>query len=266
MVRSTLNFMSYNSTGFDSVKIDWINALKETCDIDLIQIQEHFKATKSVESFFKKQFLNCDSYVIPAYREEFQVSGRAKGGLAELSRKQIDMKKERVKTKSWRLQAQVLHIENYRLLWINCYFPTDPRTLIYKGEELPQVLEEIEHILQICSYDDCVLGGDLNFDKRRDSGFVHMVSEFLDRVGLTSVWDKYPIDFTHIHTDSKSSSILDHFCVNSRLLDCVTDAAPIHLGDNRSRHSPIMMKIPLCCKKSKVGDRKTRIQKIGISS
>ena len=85
MARSTLNFMSYNSTGLDTVKVDWIKDLITTCDIDLLQIQEHFKSTKSVESFFKKQFINSDSYVIPAHRETYQDNGRAKGGLAQLS-------------------------------------------------------------------------------------------------------------------------------------------------------------------------------------
>ena len=37
--------------------------------VGLLQLQEHFKATKSVEAFFKKKFENnFDSYVIPAYR------------------------------------------------------------------------------------------------------------------------------------------------------------------------------------------------------
>ena len=60
-----------------------------------------------------------------------------------------------------------------------------------------------------------------------------------------SVWDKFPIDFTHLHTDMKSTSILDNFFVSQQLLDLVVDAGPIHLGDNRSRHSPIMMKVRL---------------------
>ena len=71
-------------------------------------------------------------------------------------------------------------------------------------------MAEIESILDSSSYDDCVLGGDLNFDKRRDSGFVAAVSEFMDKIGLLSVWDKFPVDFTHMHTDGKSTSILDH--------------------------------------------------------
>ena len=191
MARSTLNFMSYNSTGLDINKIDWIQDLSKTCEIDLLQLQEHFKATKSIETFFKKHFENnFDSYVIPAYREPFQDSGRAKGGLAQLSSKYLKIKKERIKTKSWRLQAQILHIDQYKIIWFNCYMPTDPQTIIYDEVELLPILDEIEKILDNNLFDDCVLGGDLNFDQRRGSGFAACLRDFLDRIGLKSVWGK----------------------------------------------------------------------------
>ena len=57
------------------------------------------------------------------------------------------------------------------------------------------------------------------------------------------MWEKYPIDYTHIHTDFKSTSTLDHFVVNRNLLNSITDCGVLHLGDNPSRHSPIMMKL-----------------------
>jgi hypothetical protein len=69
--------MSYNSTGLDKSKIE--KDVSKTCDIDLLQLQEHFKATKSTEAFFKKKIdSDLESYVIPAYREPYQDSGRAK--------------------------------------------------------------------------------------------------------------------------------------------------------------------------------------------
>ena len=168
--------MSYNSTGLDTVKIDWIQDLIKTCDIDFFQ--EHFKAAKSVDKYFQRQFSNIDSYVIPAYREQFQDNGRAKGGLAQLSAKHLDIKKERLKTKSWRLQAQILHIADYRIICFNCYFPTEPHIVQYDDAELFTVLTEIESILDNNHFDDCFLGGDFKFDKRRVTGFVRDVSSF----------------------------------------------------------------------------------------
>ena len=133
----------------------------------------------------------------------------------------------------------------FRLLCNNCYFPTDQQTVQYDEVELLPVLTEVENILDNNLFDDLILGGDFNYDKRRVTGFVLTMTEFLERIGLFSVWEKFQIDFTHIHTDSRSTSIIDHFFVNERLLNLVTDAGPVHLGDNLSRHSPIMTKIQI---------------------
>ena len=77
MANSILNFMSYNSTGLDTVKTNWMRDLIKTCKVDLFQVQEHFKTTKTLDSYFRKEFPYTDNFVIPGYREPFQDSGRA---------------------------------------------------------------------------------------------------------------------------------------------------------------------------------------------
>ena len=120
--------MSYNSTGMNTIKTDWIRDLIKTCDIQFFQLQEHFKKIKTLEAYFKNEFPLCDSFVIPAHREPGQDNGRAKGGLAQLNSRKYNVRKQRIATSSWRLQAQILHFGEYKLLWINSYFPTDPKT------------------------------------------------------------------------------------------------------------------------------------------
>ena len=85
----------------------------------------------------------------------------------------------------------------------------------------------------------------MNCDVRRNTGFVRTVTNFMERMGLVSVWEKFPVDFTHVHTDLKSFSILDNFYVNKDLLNQIEDAGPVHCVTNLSRHSPIMMKLKL---------------------
>ena len=63
--------------------------------------------------------------------------------------------------------------------------------------------------------------------------------------GLVSVWERFPIDFTFLHTDHKSTSILDNFFVDEGLLRLVEAASPLHLGDNPSGHAPIMLTLRL---------------------
>ena len=71
------------------------------------------------------------------------------------------------------------------------------------------------------------------------------MKQFLERLGLVSVWEHHPISYTHIHTDLVSTTTLDHFVVNERLLGVIVDAGVLHLGDNLSCHSPIMIKLDL---------------------
>ena len=104
--------LSYNSTGLDSTKILFLTQLAQTMKIDFIQLQEHFKATKSINTFFKKHFNQYDSYVKPGVREA-ATAGRPKGGLAQLVTRTRSVKKERINTVSWRIQAEVLHVNNY---------------------------------------------------------------------------------------------------------------------------------------------------------
>ena len=90
-----LNFMSYNSTGLDHQKVQWIQELITTCKIGCFQLQEHFKASKSVDSYFKQKFDKSESYVVPAHREILLGTGRAKGGLAQLIDKKLCIKKRK---------------------------------------------------------------------------------------------------------------------------------------------------------------------------
>ena len=83
---------------------------------------------------------------------------------------------------------------------------------------------------------DVLWNGDLNYDESRNTGFVATISRFLDRLGLVFVWDRFAVDYTHIHTDFISTSTLDHFVVNERLLELILDCGP-------SRHSPIILKL-----------------------
>ena len=47
MVTPTANFMSYNSTGMNSIKADWIRNLYKLTKCDFVSIQEHFKKNSS---------------------------------------------------------------------------------------------------------------------------------------------------------------------------------------------------------------------------
>ena len=238
-----INFISYNSTGLDAVKIDWINDLAKTTDSTCLQIQEHFKATKSAQQCFKKHFKEFDNYAIPAIRENFSHVGRPKGVLVQLVKSNLNIKKEKVVCKSWCLQAWILHFHEYKLLWMNVYMPTDPQLQVIDETDLMEITAEIESIIATSVFNDILLGGDWNYDPRRNTRFCRFLSDFFDKNNLRSIWTKFHADYSYRHTDLKSLSLIDHFFVTKEFLDKCVDAAPLHLGDNRSSHSPIMLRI-----------------------
>ena len=259
------------------MKTNFINELCKVTNASYFSIQEHFRKSKTIEKFFNDEFPDFNSYIIPGHRNSGQDLGRPKAGLAQLSSKNTKIKKTRVKTNSYRIQAQILYIpisKNVRfgenggqggiphhgtqasstskVLWINSYLPTDPGTVSYDDTELDEVLSEIESILTSEIFDDLIWGGDLNWHKGRNTGFAESMERFLNKHDLVTVWDHFTCSHTHIHTDFKSTSLIDHFIVNKRLLQHI-DCAPIHLGDNLSRLSPIILKLNvenLPCKSS----------------
>ena len=203
------------------------------------------RKSKTIDKYFSDQFIDYNSYVIPGFREANQTRGRPMAGIAQMSKKTLAIRKDRIITRNPRVQAQILNFEKSRLIWINSYLPNDPLTVEFNEVELLGVLTEVERVLDSCQYDDVLWAGDLNWHMPRQTGFSLTVRRFLDRLGLSSVWEHRDVDFTHVHTDDRSFTTLDHFVVNERLLPLVTDCEVMHFGDNTSRHSPIMMRLNL---------------------
>ena len=100
--------------------------------------------------------------------------------------------------------------------------PPDSGKVTLDDDELMTVLTEIENILDNEQFDDCVWQGDLNWHMGRNTGHAAIMERMVSRLGLTSVWSHFPIDFSHMHVDLKSVSTLDHFLVNQRLLGALT--------------------------------------------
>ena len=144
----THGFISYNLTGFNCMKAAWIRDLCKVTSADFICIQEHFKKSSSVNSLFKEQFPEYAPFIIPAYRDKCQDSGRAIGGLAELSKRKYNVNHTQLSSKSFRVQAQLLSFPSTWLLWVNTYFPNDPLTIQFNDEELLEVLIELEDIFE----------------------------------------------------------------------------------------------------------------------
>jgi hypothetical protein len=138
---ATVTFMSYNPTGLDStVKCSFSYDIYDEYDVDFLSIQEHFKSTKTTDQYFKKKFSDYFSYVVAAQRSPGQEYGRAKAGLAQLTRKSVQVKKDRISTGGYRVQAQILCLPSSKVLWLNTYLPPDPQII---GQYDDSVLREV---------------------------------------------------------------------------------------------------------------------------
>ena len=111
----TISFMSYNLTGLDSAKIKFSNDLCNEFGVDFLSLQEHFKFVNT-DKIFRKSFSDFNCYVKPGYRAPGQFTGRAKAGLAQMCRKEYIIKKVRVRTSGYRVQAQILELPSSRVL------------------------------------------------------------------------------------------------------------------------------------------------------
>ena len=84
-------------------------------------------------------------------------------GLAQLSRKELDVRKDRVATNNFRIQSQILNFPTCRIMWMNAYLPTDPHTVNFDDSELMEVLCEITNIIEKSGYTDVIFYGDLSW-------------------------------------------------------------------------------------------------------
>ena len=230
-----------------ALKCDWLNSLSTFCDATYISIQEHFRKSKTIDKIPRDNFL----IRAPLWFRNLELSqtqGRPQGGIAQLSRTTVAIRKDRVISNSNHVQAKILNFQACKLLWINAYLPCDPHTVTLKDEDeekLLTVLTEIERKLVTASYDDVLMRTDMNWDMSRSTAFALTVSRFIERLNLRSLWEHHDVDIAHVHTDLKSVSTIDHFICKERLLLFVASARPVHVGDNPSWHAPIMLMLKM---------------------
>ena len=179
----TVTFGSYNSTGLDIAKVMWTKDIIEELNIDFFGLQEHLKSNKSTQKYFDVHFSDKWCFVVPAFRAPGQLTGRCAGGIAQFSNKIVKMKIDRIQ-KGCRIQAQVLHMKNGKILWINSYMPCDPgpADAAWDDTDLITCLGQVESLLTSTTYDENVWGKDLNWSMERNTRFARIMSSFIARL------------------------------------------------------------------------------------
>ena len=232
---------SWNSTGSNTVKMNYFYKYCLENNIVCGNLQETFKTGNS--NYFSKLFKEYSCSAKNAIRQINQSQGRGSGGLIQIANRKTVASNSVVNIDNYRIQAQLIHVQNRVILCMNAYFPTDSRTS--NIDILKSLLEDIEVIIEKNNFTDFIMAGDLNCDLSRNTAHVNHIRSWLTKMDLLSVWSIYPIDFTFLSNDLKTSSCLDHFIVSSNTLDIVEGAGVHHSGDSLSGHDIIWLSLSL---------------------
>ena len=248
---TTLSAISYNSTGWSNQKAEMLSTVLTTHGIMIGAIQEHMQLSSHLFKLTSK-LKDYDMFSIPAYKHCDRIhKGRPSGGLGLLYHKKIQNIVNHITVpNSHRVHAISVDITGFKVVFVNVYFPNDPRTVNFNDEELIKTIQDINFIFNECDRDDkVILLGDFNTDFSRNSGFVNKVKSFMQENDLVTVWEKFPVDFTYCQTATRnfqvqhSLSTIDHFLINDELLDNCLDANVLHFAENISNHEVKFLKL-----------------------
>ena len=246
---NNISILSYNSTGWNNFKGDFINTILLSHSMHICAIQEHFLLDTNLYTL-QKCFPQFDIFGIPAFKSNAQINvGRPSGGLAFVYSRTISKFVKHIECpNSRRVQGLLLTLPTQSYLFINCYFPVDARN--NDVDELIKILQDIKFLMDTCT-DNCkiVILGDLNADFSRNTTFVTHLKTFLHENNLDSLWTKFDCDFTQCQSrtingrENTYFSVIDHFCVDKTFFQDCKEAMPLHLIDNTSNHEPIFLKL-----------------------
>ena len=235
---------SYNSTGFNFQKIDFIGSLLNTFSIDFFLCQEHFVLGPN-SHIILNEFPDYEKSVMPAIKSNSSISrGRPSGGLFIMWKKTLNKRVSILKIDNSRLQA--IEIDKNILLF-NCYFPNDTQDQNFNNWDLQKCINDINETCVRFPNHSVIVSGDINVDFNRNTPFVNTVRDWTIDCNINPIWWKFFVDFTfsNFAFNRPSFSIIDHFLCNDNAETIVIDAGVIHLAENLSNHSPIFMKIEL---------------------
>ena len=240
-----LKILSYNSTGFNIEKANFLNFLINLLGLKIFFIQEHMHL-KSNLYLIKNMFPNFESCMLPAVRNgNNEFCGRPSGGLGIFWCKTLNnFVKILENPDSHRVQAIEL-LQKY--IFINVYFPTDPKVNAFDEFEILKCLGDVKFYFDKFPGKKFIITGDWNSDFSRQTRFTNLVREFLAENNLFSVWSQFEVDFTFGQHSVRNgnnlftTSCIDHFVLQNNMFNDISHAQAIHLGENLSCHEPIFL-------------------------
>ena len=245
-VQNNIIFSSYNIKNYDETKKETIGELFKKSTFMLLQ-ETWWNANEFIREF-KADFKGSEC--ISANKMDLYdiKPGRPYGGVSICYRSNVKCKVETIPTISRCICAQIITIEDIRLLLINVYMPCADNTDTL--DEYSSILRELSSICIKSLTPMIIIGGDWNADPVRNDGRTKLFREFIIHEKLSNGLnlDIADVPYTFNTTNQNgnvATSTIDHFLISPAMKDLVREYKADFSGDNVSDHIPLILKLDM---------------------
>ena len=236
-----LKCITYNCKGLKYRNYMYINKLYDKNDI--LFLQEHWLFPSEFK-IINDIIPEADFHFVSAMNDNDLLSGRPYGGVGIIFKKNKNILFKPIVTQSKRICALDCVVNDNKFLLLSIYMPCNTPD---KNDEFNEVLSEIKVISNLYPEYQLIIAGDfncaLNSSDLRNNNFLNFLID-LDLVCPTAIEPSH--SFTFINSLG-NKSLIDHFCLDSSVVEMISDFDIISEGDNLSDHLPVMMEIKLPC-------------------
>ena len=236
-----LRIASYNSTGLNQMKIEYIRHFLDINKVDILLLQETWLVPRNLQKLgdIHKDYM---FHGISGINDNEILKGRPYGGIAILWHNSLSCDIKKVCIASKRLCGIVIKGQ-YNLLLLNCYMPCDNGSKSYVNEEFMQTCDTMELTVARHLAHQVLIGGDMNADFSRGNAQDSYLKDLIIRQNMQCVWDINRSDCRYTFADFSNDrySCIDHFMVSDQISRLVNDSFVYIDGSNMSNHCPIVL-------------------------
>ena len=232
---SEIKIRSFNCKGFKPRNYNYLRDLFK--DSSILLLQEHWLFNFECDLICK--ILNDASYHAKSSMNDKELlKGRPYGGTAIVYRNNIKAKVNPLSTSTPRLCAVSMESEDYNIVVICVYMPTD---VPEHNNEFIEVLDEISSFYQQYSDHEFIIGGDFNCDERRGNERSALLRAWRLSLGVLSpaLQPDAPPNLHTFRSHDGRTALLDYVFASEGLHGDLAEWKVSDDGDNLSDHLPV---------------------------
>ena len=239
MAVNSLSLITFNVSGLYNDRILYTKHIISEFKPDVMLLQETWLLNDSLSRMnnLNENYLSTGKSAVPS--KEI-LHGRPYGGVGFLWNKSLAAHVTPVPVPSDRIAAITISQPNgSKILIVNIYMPCDNRMMTSASAEYEQCIEALDELLISVSYNDVIIGGDMNTDYARNNAHAKCLTDFCMRNNLKDLWHLNMCDrpVTYVSSDNNAKSCIDHY-LTSRTLSISTFGVIDEIM-NSSNHFPV---------------------------